>query len=345
MRSPWPSRACSSWLPRRCSGRSSTTRGEGGSRARSAGPPPARRLAGAPCRGPRWPKPTRSSPPGTAPASATDALRRAPRVRIVGHCGGEVKGRFAVPLFERITITNAPGPMAGTWRSSRSPCPSCTGSATSTRTARRCAGRSNAVYARIHRDGVGDETLAGRTVGLVGFGRIGRAIAALLRPFGARLLVHDPYVPAAALRSARVAVRSRGLGCSRRSRHLVIAAALTAADAAVSLDRRALARLPDGRDGRERGARGRSWTWTRSPPRCARGRLRCALDVTDPPSPCRRAIRCGGCPGAILTPTWARASARSGRRWRTWCSTTSSASSSRAGAPPESGDARPCWGG
>lgn len=34
------------------------------------------------------------------------------------------------------------------------------------------------------------------TVGLVGYGRIGRAVAKLLQPFGCRLIVHDPYVGA-----------------------------------------------------------------------------------------------------------------------------------------------------
>ena len=36
----------------------------------------------------------------------------APRLRLVAHCGGEVKGRFARALFERLTVANAPGPMA-----------------------------------------------------------------------------------------------------------------------------------------------------------------------------------------------------------------------------------------
>lgn len=39
------------------------------------------------------------------------------------------------------------------------------------------------------------------TVGIVGFGRIGRRVAELLAPFGFTLLVHDPYIDAAALGS------------------------------------------------------------------------------------------------------------------------------------------------
>src|SRR5690348_12216749 len=36
----------------------------------------------------------------------------APRLRIIGHCGGEVKSRFARSTFRGLTITNAAGPMA-----------------------------------------------------------------------------------------------------------------------------------------------------------------------------------------------------------------------------------------
>ena len=32
----------------------------------------------------------------------------APELRIIAHCGGEVKSRFAAPLFKRLTITAAP---------------------------------------------------------------------------------------------------------------------------------------------------------------------------------------------------------------------------------------------
>ena len=47
-----------------------------------------------------------------SPRFGEELLVLAPRLRLVAHCGGEVKGRFARPLFERLTIANAPGPMA-----------------------------------------------------------------------------------------------------------------------------------------------------------------------------------------------------------------------------------------
>jgi phosphoglycerate dehydrogenase-like enzyme len=38
------------------------------------------------------------------------------------------------------------------------------------------------------------ESLYGATVSLIGYGNLGRALAPLLRPFGVRLLVHDPWL-------------------------------------------------------------------------------------------------------------------------------------------------------
>jgi phosphoglycerate dehydrogenase-like enzyme len=47
---------------------------------------------------------------------------------------------------------------------------------------------------QIHGGGIPRRT-AGRTVGIVGFGRIGRASARKLQPFYDRVLAYDPYVP------------------------------------------------------------------------------------------------------------------------------------------------------
>ena len=222
----------------------------------------------------------------------------APGLRLVAHCGGEVKGRFARPLFDRLTITNAAAPMApyvaelavtfllhaarnvdGYRESLRRP--------------------ANDVYAQAHTRGAGDETVRGRTVGLVGFGRIGQAVATLLRPFGARLLVHDPYASAALARrhGAALAPLRRVLAASS---FLVLAAALTDETRGM-LDARALSRLPDGATviNVARGGLVDLGALTRE---VRRGRLRCALDVTDPlePLPPRHPLR--RLRGAVLTP-------------------------------------------
>jgi phosphoglycerate dehydrogenase-like enzyme len=46
--------------------------------------------------------------------------------------------------------------------------------------------------------------LAGKTLGLVGCGNLGRALLPLLRPFGGQLLVHDPWLAADELRALAV---------------------------------------------------------------------------------------------------------------------------------------------
>jgi phosphoglycerate dehydrogenase-like enzyme len=209
-----------------------------------------------------------------------------------------VKGRFARPLFERLVIANAPGPMAhlvaelavtfllmavrriDVYRDAlRRP--------------------SNRVYQRLHSEGAGPETLRGRTVGILGFGRIGRETARLLRPFGPRLLVHDPYVSAAIVRgTGAVPVTLRRL--LRDSEQLVLAAGLTDATRGL-LDRAALRLLPDGATV-VNVARGGIVDLAALTAEVRSGRLRCAIDVTDPlePLPVRHALR--RMTGAILTP-------------------------------------------
>ena len=232
-----------------------------------------------------------------SPRFPADALRGAPRVRMIGHCGGEVKGRFAASLFDRVTITNAPGPMA---RYVAELAVAVLLYGVRNLDAHRDALRraSNAVYARVHRDGLGDESLFGRTVGILGFGRIGRQVVALLRPFGARLLVHDPYVGAAAIRRAG-ATPVTWSALLDGSRHLVLAAALTEKTRGM-LGRRELARLPDGAMV-VNVARGALLDLNALTVEVRRRRIRCALDVTDPePLPLRHPLRRRR--GVILTP-------------------------------------------
>jgi phosphoglycerate dehydrogenase-like enzyme len=233
-----------------------------------------------------------------SPRFGEELLTLAPRLRLVAHCGGEVKGRFARELFERLTITNAPGPMAHLVAE--------LAVAFLLMAARRVDEHrealrrpSNRIYARLHLEGAGPETLHGRTVGLLGFGRIGRETARLLRPFGPRLLVHDPYVEEAVVRGAgaeRVGLRR----LLRASEHLVVAAGLTDETRGL-LDRAALRLLPD-RANVVNVARGGIVHLPALVGEVRSGRLRCALDVTDPlePLPVRHPLR--RMRGAVVTP-------------------------------------------
>jgi phosphoglycerate dehydrogenase-like enzyme len=154
-------------------------------------------------------------------------------------------------------------------------------------------------WARIHLHGTGPETLAGRTVGLLGFGRIGRAFASLLRPFGARLLVHDPYATPAAVR--RAGGRPVSLGPLLRKSHVVVVAAALTDETRGLLDGSRLAMLRDGATlvNVARGGLVDLLALTRE---VRRGRLRCALDVTDPKEPLPSGHPLRRLPGALVTP-------------------------------------------
>lgn len=233
-----------------------------------------------------------------SPRFGEELVALAPRLRLVAHCGGEVKGRFARPLFARLTIANAPGPMA--------PCVAELVVAFLLMAVRRIdeyrealRRPSNAIYAALHTHGAGRETLRGRTVGLLGLGRIGQETARLLAPFQPRLLGHDPYVAPR---------RARALGVTlvplrrllRASEHLVVAAGLTDETHGL-LDGKALRLLPDGATV-VNVARGGIVDLPALTAEVRSGRLRCALDVTDPlePLPPRHPLR--RMRGAVLTP-------------------------------------------
>src|SRR5262249_17530881 len=46
------------------------------------------------------------------PFLTAEMLGASPRVKLIAHCGGEVKVRIAEQIFDHVTITNAAEPMA-----------------------------------------------------------------------------------------------------------------------------------------------------------------------------------------------------------------------------------------
>lgn len=232
-----------------------------------------------------------------SPHFGDDLPRIAPKLRIIAHCGGEVKSRFAAGLFGKLTITNAPNPMSRATAE--------LGAAFLTYCARdvdryRAALRkpSNSVYSELHLHGT-TEYLAGCEVAMIGFGRVGRALVDLMRGFEIRWIVYDPFAPRS-LADDYPVVFTGLKPLLRRAHLLVLTAALTERTRGV-LDRKALATLPDGAAiiNIARGGLVDLAALTRE---VRRKRLRCALDVTDPdePLPVKHPLR--DLPGAIVTP-------------------------------------------
>jgi phosphoglycerate dehydrogenase-like enzyme len=158
--------------------------------------------------------------------------------------------------------------------------------------------RSNRIYEDLHLHG-STESMIGREVAMIGFGRIGRALVDLMRGFQLYWLVYDPYAPKSL--EKQYPVRFSGLApLVRRAHLLVLTAALTDETRGV-LNRDRLARLPDGAAVINI-ARGGLVDLAALTNEVRRGRLRCALDVTDPlePLPIGHALRT--LPGAIVTP-------------------------------------------
>jgi phosphoglycerate dehydrogenase-like enzyme len=233
-----------------------------------------------------------------SPSFGAELLAVAPRLRLVAHCGGEVKARFSRDLFSRLTIANAPGPMAP--YVAELALTFLLMSARHVDDYRETLRRpSNAIYKDAHLHGRGQETLRNRTVGLVGFGRIGQAVAALLKPLGARVVVHDPHVSRSLASRSGIAFLPLGR-LLPQVEFLVLAASLTDETRGM-IDRKALARLPGGATV-VNVARGGLLELGALTQEVQRGRLRCALDVTDPlePLPLRHPLR--RLRGAIVTP-------------------------------------------
>jgi len=232
-----------------------------------------------------------------SPRFSEDLVRVAPNLRVIAHCGGEVKSRFARRLFDDLTITNAPVPMARATAE--------LGAALLLYSARNLdfyrnelRKRSNRIYEQMHLHG-STESMVGREVAMIGFGRISRALVDLMRGFHLQWLVYDPYVPKSLARQYPVRFASL-TAVLQRAHLLVLTAALTEKTRGL-LNRNRIAKLPDGAVVINI-ARGGLLDLAALTKEVRSGRLRCALDVTDPlePLPIGHALR--RLPGAIVTP-------------------------------------------
>ncbi len=232
-----------------------------------------------------------------SPKFGGDLRQWAPRLRIISHCGGEVKSRFARRLFEKLTITAAPVPMArATAEFAAALLLYCARNVDFYRGEIRK--RSNKIYDDLHLRGC-NEAIIGREVAMIGFGRIGRALVDLTRGFDLKWLVHDPYAPRSLAK--KYPVRFCELNTLLlRADLLVLSAALTDETRGM-LGKRNLSRLPDGATIINI-ARGGLIDLEALTKEVRAGRLRCALDVTDPaePLPIHHPLRTMS--GAIITP-------------------------------------------
>jgi phosphoglycerate dehydrogenase-like enzyme len=221
-------------------------------------------------------------------------LAEEPRVKLIAHCGGEVKSRVAEEIFEFVTVTNAADPMAR-------------GVAEMAVGLMLALVRRIPEYATEMRDRVirtndyvsRGETLFGRRVGIVGFGRIGRVLAEMLKPFGVDMLVSDPYAQrdaVAASGGALVQLDELVSSCSV----VVLCAALTPETRGM-FDARLLSRLRDG-SYLINVARGGLIDMEALLQELRSGRITVALDVTDPLEPLPADHELRKLPNVTLTP-------------------------------------------
>jgi phosphoglycerate dehydrogenase-like enzyme len=231
-----------------------------------------------------------------SPRFGDDLIKTAPKLRFIGHCGGEVKSRFAASLFEKLTITNAADPMArATAELGAAFLMYCARGIDRYRAAVR---QSNRIYSEVHEHGT-EEFLYGREVAMIGFGRVGRALVDLMRGFELRWMVYDPFAPRCLVDNYPIAFCE--LEPLLRKAHLLLLTAALTDQTRSLLNRKTLRLLPDGAAVINI-ARGGLIDLGALTAEVRRKRIRCALDVTDPDEPLKVNHPLRKLPGAILTP-------------------------------------------
>jgi phosphoglycerate dehydrogenase-like enzyme len=233
-----------------------------------------------------------------SPYLSTEMMKQMRSVRIIAHCGGEVKKRFDTSLFRKLVIVNTPEPMSR---------PTAELGATFLMYAARnidyyrnaLRKRSNRIYEHVHATGGESGSLLRREVGMIGFGRIGRALVEMLRGFDIRWRVYDPFIPRKLAVGMPVQFDSLN-GVLKRSSLLMVTAAATEKTRHL-LNHARLGMLQDGAVVINI-ARGSLIDLAALTQEVKSGRLRCALDVTDPEEPLPVSHPLRALPGAIVTP-------------------------------------------
>ena len=216
------------------------------------------------------------------------------RVRLIAHCGGEVKSRIAEEVFDRLTVTNAAEPMAAPVAEMALAL-----IMTLVRRLPQYAAEMRAGIIRTNDYVSEDETLRGRKVGLVGFGRIGQCLARLIEPLGGELRVADPYCSADAVAASKGKLMS--LDELLQSCSVVVLAAGLTPETRNLLDQRRLALMPQGAY-LINVARGGLIDTEALIAELRAGRITAALDVTDPLEPLPSDHELRRLPNVLLTP-------------------------------------------
>src|ERR1700735_2540080 len=163
-----------------------------------------------------------------SPHFSGDLPRLAPKLRIISHCGGGGDTGAPVPMA-RATAELGAALLLYSARNldfDRNKMPQ----------------RSNRIYEDLHLHG-STESMIGREVAMIGFGRIGRALVDLMRGFQLQWLVYDPYAPKSL--AQHYPVRFSDLPSLLRRAHLLVLTAALTAETRGLLSRDRLARLPD----------------------------------------------------------------------------------------------------
>ncbi|HEV7893196.1 MAG TPA: hydroxyacid dehydrogenase [Pyrinomonadaceae bacterium] len=229
-----------------------------------------------------------------SPFLRADMFGGGARTRLIAHCGGELKARMEEAVLESLAVANSPDPMAF-------------GVAEMALAMTLMLVRRVPQYAEEMRAGktltneyasVG-ESVRGRTLGLVGFGRIGRAYARMVAPLGVELLVSDPFCTRES--AAEHGARLVGLDELLEASSVVVLAAALTPETRGMMDARRLALVEDGAY-LVNVARGGLVEMDALLAELRSKRLTAALDVTDPLEPLPADHELRRLPNVYLTP-------------------------------------------